>query len=194
MEIRRARDDDHLELTAALARAFDDDPVMRWVFPGRRSRDRYGAAFFRWSLWRYADQQVTWTTDDRVGAAIWALPGRWHVSPSQLARLVWWTAAGTGLRGPRVMWGLDRIERQHPDDRHLYLAVLGVDTDRQGRGVGSALLGPGLELCDRDGLPAYLETAKERNVAFYGRHGFTVTGELRLPKGPPVWLMRRKPR
>ena len=59
--------------------------------------------------------------------------------------------------------------------------------------AGTALIRPGLELCDREGLPAYLETGKERNLAFYGRHGFRVTDEVRLPKGPPVWFMWRDP-
>jgi len=99
-----------------------------------------------------------------------------------------------GLRGPLVCWGLATVERHHPHDRHLYLAVLGVDPGAQGSGVGSSLLAPGLELCDREGLAAYLETGKERNLAFYGRHGFEVTGQLTLPRGPTVWLMRREPR
>jgi GNAT superfamily N-acetyltransferase len=194
VEVRRAESADRAPLSAVLARAFDDDPVMRWTFPGRRARDRYGDAFFRWSLWRFAEQHVTWTTPDLAGAAIWGLPDRWRVTLGQLARLVLSTAPGTGVRGPLVMWGLSGVERRHPNDRHLYLAVLGVEPDRQGAGVGSALVAPGLELCDREALPAYLETAKERNLAFYGRHGFDVIGQLTLPKGPPVWLMRREPR
>src|SRR5213078_4575676 len=65
--------------------------------------------------------------------------------------------------------------------------ALGTDPPRQGEGIGSALLAPVLELCDRDHVPAYLESSKEQNVAFYSRHGFRVTDELHLPKGPPVW-------
>jgi ribosomal protein S18 acetylase RimI-like enzyme len=194
MGVRLSDARDHRTLTQVLARAFDDDPVQRWVFPGIRVRARYGAAFFRWSLWRCMDQQVSWTTDDLAGAAVWMLPDRWQVTIPQLAQLGRLAGLGVRWRGPLVMWGLTAVERRHPDDRHLYLAVLGVDPLRQGAGVGSRLLAPGLELCDRDGLPAYLETAKERNVSFYSRHGFRVTGRLRLPAGPPVWLMRREPR
>ena len=51
-----------------------------------------------------------------------------------------------------------------------------------------------LERCDREGVGAYLESSKERNVAFYGRHGFRVTGETRFPRGPRLWLMWRDPR
>jgi GNAT superfamily N-acetyltransferase len=193
MRVRLAHAEDHAALTVALARAFDEDPIMRWVFPGARARARYGRGFFQWSLWRCADQHVTWTTDDRAGGAIWMLPGRWRVTVAQLGRLMRWSGPGISWRGPLVMWGLAGVDRRHPHDSHLYLAVLGVDPDRQGAGIGSALLAPALELCDREGLPAYLETGKERNIAFYARHGFRVTERVMLPAGPPVWLMRREP-
>jgi GNAT superfamily N-acetyltransferase len=194
MEVRVAALEDHPALTEVLARAFDDDPILRWVFPRARARARYGPEFFRWSLWRCADQRVTWTTAGRAGAAIWALPDRWQVTLPQLGRLVRRLGRGVGVRGPIVTWGFAGIERNHPRDRHLYLAVLGVEPEQQGAGLGSALIAPGLELCDREGMPAYLETGKERNLAFYGRHGFQVTEQVRLPWGPPVWLMRRDPR
>ena len=35
---------------------------------------------------------------------------------------------------------------------------------------------PVLERCDADGIPAYLESTKERNVGFYEQHGFAVIG------------------
>lgn len=158
MGARLADDEDHAALTAVLGRAFDEDPVLRWVFPSARIRARYGGEFFRWSLWRCAGQHVSWTTDELAGAALWMLPDRWQVTVPQLARLARWAGLGVGLRGPVVMWGLTTVERRHPVDRHLYLAVLGVDPAQQGRGIGSALLAPGLELCDRDGLDAYLVT------------------------------------
>jgi hypothetical protein len=55
-------------------------------------------------------------------------------------------------------------------------------------------MGPVLRSCDEDRIPAYLESSKERNVDFYGRHGFRVLERLSLPAGPPVWLMWRDPR
>jgi GNAT superfamily N-acetyltransferase len=193
MAVRLAEAEDHPALTAVLARAFDDDPILRWVFPTARLRERYGGEFFRWSLWRTADHGVTWTTNDRVGAAVWALPDRWQVTLRQLGNLMRGTGKGIGWRAPVITWGFTKVERHHPKDKHLYLGVLGVDPVRQGAGLGSALLAPGLALCDREGLAAYLETGKERNLAFYGRHGFGVIDRLTLPTGPPVWLMRREP-
>ncbi|HEX4307436.1 MAG TPA: hypothetical protein VHZ54_15485 [Solirubrobacterales bacterium] len=33
-----------------------------------------------------------------------------------------------------------------------------------------------------------------RNIAYYARFGFRVTEEVRLPRGPRVWLMSRDAR
>ena len=42
--------------------------------------------------------------------------------------------------------------------------------------------------------PAYVESANERNLAFYQRHGFEVVEEFTLlGKGPRVWGMWRNP-
>ena len=125
------------------------------------------------------------------GAALWAPPDAWAAPPGELLRGI---RALTPHRALITVYGLGDIERVHPRQTHFYLSVLGVEPGRQGQGVGSRLIGPGLEMCDREGVPAYLETAKARNVTFYERHGFRVTDERRLPRGPKVWLMWREPR
>ncbi len=193
MKLRPVNRGDRSQLAGVLARAFDDDPVTRWAYGDGAARQRATERFFAWQLERLTGQDVSWTTEATEGAALWALPGSWKERPAELLRLLAISASSVGLRAPLVLRGLARIERRHPSTPHLYLSVLGVDPGRQGSGVGSLLMQPGLELCDREGVPAYLETATERNVAFYSRHGFRVTGELALPKGPPVWLMWRDP-
>ena len=65
---------------------------------------------------------------------------------------------------------------------------------RQGQGVGAALLRPMLERCDARREPAYLESSNERNLTFYRRHGFDITGEVVTHLGPKAWLMWREPR
>ncbi len=53
-----------------------------------------------------------------------------------------------------------------------------------------------VRLATRDGdkLPAYLETATERNLAYYQSLGFTVTGEHAIESGPTLWFMTRAAR
>jgi GNAT superfamily N-acetyltransferase len=85
------------------------------------------------------------------------------------------------------------IEWRHLREPHYYVRDIGVLPDMQGHGLGGALLGPTLERCDREGLPAYLEASSERSAALYERHGFQLTGELRVGGSPPLRLMLRRP-
>jgi hypothetical protein len=52
----------------------------------------------------------------------------------------------------------------------------------------------GLERCDRDGLPTYLEASHPRNRTRYERHGFETIGEIQFGVCPPGWPMLRPPR
>jgi ribosomal protein S18 acetylase RimI-like enzyme len=94
-----------------------------------------------------------------------------------------------------VLSGLNHMEQRHPHDPpHWYLFILGVEQAAQGQGLGSALLAHMLARVDADGMPAYLESSNERNLALYGRHGFRVTAEVVIPGGPRIWPMWRKAR
>jgi ribosomal protein S18 acetylase RimI-like enzyme len=194
MEVRTARGDEIPQLAAMLARAFHDDPVTAWFLRDDERRPKYAARFFAWQLHRLLGQEQVHTSDELSGAAVWALPGRWRESTWQALRLFVSLLPALGTHIPVAARGIERVEKRHPEDPHLYLAVLGTDPAAQGQGVGSALLRPGLDLCDREGLPAYLESSKESNLAFYARFGFRVTEEIPMPgEGPKVWLMWRGP-
>ena len=65
---------------------------------------------------------------------------------------------------------------------------------RQGGGIGRALVRFGIAHAARAGLPAFLETATERNVGFYTALGFRVVEEGSVPGGGPrIWFLRRDP-
>jgi predicted N-acetyltransferase YhbS len=98
-----------------------------------------------------------------------------------------------GSRLPLALWSRIRMDAKHPKrPPHWYLAVMGVAPEWQGKGLGTALMRPGLDEIDAASLPAYLESSTPRSRALYERNGFEVTGELNLPRGgPPVWLMWR---
>lgn len=87
-------------------------------------------------------------------------------------------------------------DEAHPTDRaHQYLHMIAVRPDRQGEGLGTALVTAVLDRCDREGLHAYLEASNARSRALYERLGFAFTGTpLDLPDGPRMWPMWREPR
>jgi len=169
--------------------AFMDDPVLCWTFPDEGKRRRYGRHYFEMQARRLVPGGLVWRADG--GGALWAGAGRWRESPLEGLRLAAATFRGVWPRGVRIARGLLGVESRHPREPHLYLAALGVRPERQGQGLGTALLQPGVSEADRLGLPAYLESSNIRNVPLYERHGFEVTEEVRLPGGPPVWLMWR---
>ena len=194
--VRLATTGDVAGICAALARSFDDDPVVRYLMPTARRRPAGLRAFFRAQL--VTDHHVafggTFTTDDYAGAAIWAPPGKPRRPPARSLPVILPLAPYfTGASAVRGLRFLSRLDASHPTEPHRYLATLGTEPALQGRGIGSALLGPVLARCDTEGERAYLESSKESNLAFYGRHGFAVTGELRTPGGPTIWTMWRDP-
>jgi GNAT superfamily N-acetyltransferase len=190
--IRKAAPGDVAALAGALARAFDDDPVMGWLFPDPAGRRTTLPKFFTVHLTKIVmPHGEVYTTGDVGGGALWEPPGKWRLGAWGQVRMLPDFIRLFGRRLPLASRGLNLVEAHHPRELHWYLAVLGTEPARQGQGIGSAVMAPILERCDREGLPAYLESSKESNIAFYGRHGFEVTGEIRLPDGPPVWPMWR---
>lgn len=179
----------------ALGRSFSDNPAMSWTFrdPSTRAHKlERGFANYMRRIW--LPRGECWTTEGVDGAALWLPPGQWAVPVGVQLRLLPSVLATARLETPQLMRFLALVESKHPHKPHWYLAVLGIDPSRQGRGFGSHLMQPVLERCDAEGVPAYLETDTERNVQLYERHGFKVTEEFNLPGGgPPIWLMWRDP-
>jgi ribosomal protein S18 acetylase RimI-like enzyme len=186
-EVVTAAPADAAALADSLADAFFDDPVMSWILTDEANRRR--------RLAHYLPRATVWTTPDRSAAALWSPPGQAIMAPTTILRYLPDLVGALGRHTLRALRTLNHVERQHPKERHWYLGVLGTRTAAQGKGLGSAVLGPVLARCDSEGLPAYLESSKYSNIAFYRRHGFEVTGEIALPfGGPSVWPMWRDPR
>ncbi len=189
------------EAGATLGRAFYDDPLMQYILPDDAKRP----AALRWfmtSAARYGGAHgEVYTTPGQVdGAAIWLPPGDVSVTLPRMIRHGMIAAPFKfGFSAfNRFMGVMNHLEHLHDRDApepHWYLMVLGVDPPRQGQGVGGTLVQPVLARADRDGLPCYLETMKERNVPFYEKHGFTVVVDEIMPKGGPrCWTMKRPAR
>ena len=194
--VRKARDEEGVRVVGVLARAFYSDPVLTWFFPDDSRRMEQLERVFGFigsKVWFPHD--LTYTTETVAGAAVWIPPEQWRVSVLEQLRMMPGLISSVGLRDlPRSLRGFNLMESKHPRDRHYYLPVVGVEPQWQGKGIGTALLQPILERCDRDGVAAYLEATAPKNRACYERVGFEAVEEVTFPKGPPMWTMRREPR
>jgi ribosomal protein S18 acetylase RimI-like enzyme len=200
-EVRLARLDEVGELAGVLARAFVRDPFYAYLAgegSERTQRMRDG-----WTgILRFTsdDLSATYTTDDVAGVALWHPPGYGGAGFIASLRLLpsVLRLAGGFRRLRDVSKAIETLEERrahHVPDPHFYLSALGVEPERQGEGIGTALMRPVLDRADDIDVPAYLETATGRNVLLYERQGFAVVEELTLP-GTDIhgWLMRRRPR
>jgi len=124
--------------------------------------------------------------DEGVTTALWAPP---RAADDEELPPVLGEILGEDAERLFEVFGL--LGEKHPMQPHYYLFLLGTRPQWQGRGLGSSLIAPVLERCDRDRVPAYLEATSERNVPLYLRHGFEVTAEIQIPGGPKVWPMWR---
>ncbi len=192
--VRTASPADASAVGAMLARAFDDDPVTRFLLPSGSRRAVQARRFFTWQLRRLIPQEQVHIAGENQGAALWALPGRWRESPAEGLSLLRRLPGPVVAHPLRLTRSIAVIERFHPPGAHLYLSVLGTEPSAQGSGFGSAAIAQGLALADAEGLSAYLESSKERNIDFYARFGFQVIEKLTLPGGgPALWPMWREP-
>ena len=195
--VHKATGSEHPGVVAALARAFFDDPATKWYFPD--DSRRLGQLERTWAFIGERDwfkHDVTYTTDGGIGAAVWIPPDHWRIGIPDQLRMTPGLISRIGLRDfPRALRGFNLMESNHPHEPpHYYLPQIGVVREWQGKGIGTALLRPMLERCDREAVPAYLEATSARNRACYERNGFKVTGEFRYPNGPNQWSMWREPR
>jgi ribosomal protein S18 acetylase RimI-like enzyme len=175
----------------AIVLAFVADPMTRWTWPQPHqylgampdvSRAFGGGAFTHGG----AD-----CTDGCSGAALWLPPG---VDPdkTRMEEIFGRTASPAARRDMPGLFG--QMESYHPRDPHWYLPLIGVDPARQGQGLGDALMTHACARCDRDKLPAYLESSNPRNISLYRRHGFEEIGTIQSGSSPTVVPMLRRPR
>ncbi|WP_420037983.1 GNAT family N-acetyltransferase [Streptomyces sp. cg28] len=192
--IRRGGVGDRERIVGVLDRAFMDDPVSGWVFPGvEYRRVRHSGLMGAFTDATLADGYVDLLEDDSAVALWMDVPDEPHADDGEdVPALVREAVDPDNARIEEIARLLDGV---HPQGRaHTYLWMIGVAPERQGEGLGTALMAPVLDRCDRAGRPAYLEASSARSRGLYERLGFTVMDHpLQLPDGPTMWPMWREP-
>lgn len=193
LTIRTAVGDDRRAFVETLVAAFHGDPVMTWWVPDPGRRLEILDAFFEVIIDAFQSHDGLYVTaPEPVATAVW-VPAGCQPAGADAEQLVGSLVEAAAEHADRLLEALELMEEAHPVDAHEYLFFLATRPEWQSRGLGSALMREVLDRCDRDGIPAYLEATSLDSRRLYLRHGFEVTGELRLPDGPSMWPMWREP-
>jgi ribosomal protein S18 acetylase RimI-like enzyme len=198
--VRSARATEGGLVVSILTDAFVDEAGLNYWLRQGAQKDRARRLFFNAAVRDFVHpMRELWICEageTPSGAAIWLGPAHkaYSMSPWRqltLTPLLLSVAGFSGAeRGKEVG---ARLAALHPREPHAHLVFLGVAPFAQGKGVGSAILKHTLGPLDKAGVPAFLETTTERNVALYQRHGFEISGAFELP-GLRMWTMTRTPR
>jgi ribosomal protein S18 acetylase RimI-like enzyme len=200
IHIRKAWHGDLDALAEVLAEAYDKDLLMNWIVFQDEKRIQRMRKYFEVALKDYSMKyDHVFTTEELDGVAIWYPPeprNCWKASMLKQLSLVHKFIPISGIRKiPILLVADDMVHKHHFKEPHYYLSVIGVHPAHQGRGVASHLIRKVLLMCNERSVPAFLETATERNLGYYAQLDFKVIEEYLLPQnGPKVWTMIYEPK
>lgn len=189
--IRTAGADDRERAIDTLVLAFASDPFCRWLWPEpqaflsawRRMIAPFGGQAF--------EAGTAYVIEGCGAVSLWHPPGI-ESDGDAMAAIVMETVAPERLEEVGAV--IEAMDEAHPEEPHWYLPIIGCDPAHIGNGLGGALLRHALAKVDEAGLPAYLESSNPKNIPLYLRHGFEVTGEIRIGSAPvmtPMWRAAR---
>jgi ribosomal protein S18 acetylase RimI-like enzyme len=178
----------------AIARGFQDNEVWTWLIRGSRARARVERRSYYWMIRRiFVPRQSAWMTESGTGASLWFPPGTKALDfGEKLAEGLPFLPEGLPSIGKATRLN-DLVSSHWPDEPHWYLSVLSIEPASQGKGHGSALIAPGLDRADAEGVGVWLETQSERNLPFYARFDFELITRVEADPGIPLWMMWRPP-
>lgn len=189
--IRTARPEERRRAMGTVVLAFNSDPTMRWFWDDPGDYLEFMVSLTQAFAGRSFDLDTAYVTPGFEGVSLWLPPGVGPDGPA-LEALVQDSIRQAIVGEVEELVG--QMEHFHIDEPHWYLPVIGVEPLHHGKGLGGALLRHALAICDRDDLPAYLESSNPRNVSLYERHSFEAVGEIQAGSSPVVTPMLRRRR
>ncbi len=176
-----------------LVAAFRDDPVAAWAIPEADCRGEVLHGRLELIVEACLRHGEVYVNANRSAAALCIPPGAALVGDDEAELFGKRLERVTGENAGRFFELDKRKKERYPEAPCLYLALMGVVPERQGHGLGSALLAAVLQRADASVTPTYLEATSAKSRRLYQRHGFQEIGEIALPDGPALWAMWRAP-
>jgi len=195
--------DDVKKACVVAGNAFQDDPVMVFVYPDEEER-KQNAQYGFYTLYNYSIKHgLAYATSENLeGITLWLPPDKvYHSTWTMMRYGGFYTMRKVGLKlkvMKRTMMVFNYEEERHkhlvPYD-HWYFQNIAVKPEEQGKGYGGLLISTMLKTIESEGLPVYVDTNTEKNVSIYQKYGFEIIEHGIIPETPiPLWCMLRKPK
>ena len=191
-DLYRLTSKDYSKACEVLGLAFQEDPIWKAIL--KDDPDKFSKVFgvpLKYSL-KYG--VVYASSPNLEGIAAW-VPSDYV--KSTFFRLLMsgalWSAMKLGRKIGKLIQEVFEIITEDRETNmkgtYLYLYVIGVGPDHQGKGIGSHLINSMLSNIPPE-IPIYLETETERNVRLYERLGFKILKKIMVPSLQlPMWEM-----
>ncbi|MFX1529554.1 MAG: GNAT family N-acetyltransferase [Promethearchaeota archaeon] len=195
--------DDVKKACMVAGEAFQDDPIMVFVYPDEKER-KQKAQYGFYMIYRYGMKfGLAYATSDNLeGITIWLPPGKVYPKAWTMMKMGgFYAMRKVGLklkamkRSMKVFKYEEERHRHHAPFDHWYFQNIAVKPEEQGKGYGGLLISTMLKTVESDGLPIYVETNTEKSVSIYQKYGFEILEHVMIPETPvPLWCMLRKAR
>jgi ribosomal protein S18 acetylase RimI-like enzyme len=198
----RVQKADIARVVKVLTDAFQRDRLWNKIYEGEFDLEKRFRAFFEVPVRHCLKYGEVYTPSDYLEGVVAWVPGKY-------ADMTAWRIIRSGAMGAAMRMGsnaskkMGTVFKPVTEDRRehmaghafLYLLIVGVATELQGKGFGRKLIDAAIEKSEREGLQLYLETGTEENVKMYEHFGFSLLKRITLPiVDLPMWQMVRKPK
>lgn len=187
-EVTSASADARASAISSIVLGFATDPMTRWVWPDPSVYLRIMPQFANAFGGKAFELGTADITEGARAAALWLPPG---VEPDEAAMGAVMEQSPRPDIAEDIGAVLEGMAQFHPKEPHWYLPLIAADPNWTGQGLGSLLMKHALRRCDKEGIPAYLESSNPRNISLYERHGFRIIGEIQHGSSPTLTPMLR---
>ncbi len=180
--------------------AFGKDTLWAKIFEDESKLERKRPACFEVPIRMGMKYGEVWATSENIEGLISWVSGEW--ADFTLWRMLRCGGFSAAMRmGSKIGIKMGKVFPQIAKDRnaimkgrnYIYIFILGVATQYQGKGYGKKLLLKLIEKCDSEDIPIYLETETETNLKMYEHFGFNLIQKIILPVvNHPMWEMVRE--
>lgn len=174
---------------AISARAFVDDPMERFEFPGDTSYQQAWRELGALKFQPAVAAGTCWRTPEFSGTVRCIVPDVKYIDTRKE-----WRDGMIRLLGEAKMAVLNEVfgktiptifgERERWD-----LSSVAVDPAFQNRGIGKSLVEFVVDRAKQDGFPVCLVASSEDNARLYSKLGFSIASKVSVPDGPTIYPM-----